>query len=140
MEAIGAATAAEMRATGLDWTFGPTLTVPQDTRWGRTYEGYSEDPQVVASYAAPIVRGLQGKPGGTDFLRPPHVIATAKHFLGDGGTTNGKDQGDTRVDETDPARQSTRPATCRRWARASCRSWPRTTAGTARRCTAIAAC
>lgn len=99
LEAIGAATAAEVRATGLDWTFAPTVTVPQDTRWGRTYEGYSEDPQVVTSYAAAIVRGLQGAPGSRNFLRPPHVIATAKHFLGDGGTTNGKDQGDTRVDE-----------------------------------------
>jgi len=99
MEQIGAATAAEVRATGMDWTFAPTLTVPQDTRWGRTYEGYSEDPAVVASYAASIVRGLQGKPDSADFLRPPHVMATAKHFLGDGGTSNGKDQGDTRVDE-----------------------------------------
>ena len=99
MEQIGSATAAEVRATGMDWTFGPTLTVPQDPRWGRTYEGYSEDPQVVASYAAAVVRGLQGRPGSSDFLRPPHVIATAKHFLGDGGTANGKDQGDTRVDE-----------------------------------------
>jgi beta-glucosidase len=99
MQQIGAATAAEVRVTGMDWTFAPTLTVPQDTRWGRTYEGYSEDPQVVASYAASIVRGLQGKPGSSDFLRPPHVLATAKHFLGDGGTANGKDQGDTRVSE-----------------------------------------
>lgn len=99
IESIGAATAAEIRATGMDWTFAPTLTVPQDSRWGRTYEGYSEDPQVVVSYAAAMVRGLQGKPGSRDFLRPPHVIATAKHFLGDGGTANGRDQGDTRVDE-----------------------------------------
>jgi beta-glucosidase len=99
IEAIGEATAAEIRATGIDWTFAPTVTVPQDTRWGRTYEGYSEDPRVVASYAGPMVLGLQGKPGSRDFLRPPHVMATAKHFLGDGGTTNGRDQGDTRVDE-----------------------------------------
>jgi beta-glucosidase len=99
IEAIGAATAAEIRATGLEWTFAPTLTVPQDTRWGRSYEGYSEDPQVVVSYAAAMVRGLQGKPGSSDFLRPPHVMATAKHFLGDGGTSTGRDQGDTRVDE-----------------------------------------
>ena len=99
IEAIGKATAAEIRATGLEWTFAPTLTVPQDTRWGRTYEGYSEDPAVVVSYAAAMVRGLQGKPGDADFLRPPHVIATAKHFLGDGGTANGRDQGDTQVSE-----------------------------------------
>ena len=59
IEAIGAATAAEIRATGLEWTFAPTLTVPQDTRWGRSYEGYSENPQVVVSYAAnPIVRAF----------------------------------------------------------------------------------
>lgn len=96
---IGEATAAEIRATGLEWTFAPTLTVPQDTRWGRTYEGYSEDPEVVASYAAAMVRGLQGQPASPGFLRPPHVIATAKHFLGDGGTASGKDQGDTRIDE-----------------------------------------
>lgn len=100
IEAIGRATAAEIRATGMEWTFAPTLTVPQDARWGRTYEGYSEDPGIVASYAAAMVRGLQGKPGDPDFLRPPHVIATAKHFLGDGGTATGRDQGDTRVPET----------------------------------------
>src|SRR5690606_10466625 len=101
IEAIGAATAAEIRATGMEWTFAPTLTVPQDTRWGRTYEGYAEDPAVVTSYAAAMVRGLQGDPSSAAFLRPPHVIATAKHFLGDGGTTNGRDQGDTRVSETE---------------------------------------
>jgi beta-glucosidase len=100
VEAIGRATAAEIRATGMEWTFAPTLTVPQDHRWGRTYEGYSEDPAIVVSYAAAMVRGLQGDPNGPDFLRPPHVIATAKHFLGDGGTTNGRDQGDTQVPET----------------------------------------
>ncbi|MFO7325428.1 MAG: exo 1,3/1,4-beta-D-glucan glucohydrolase [Pseudomonadota bacterium] len=100
VEAIGRATAAEIRATGMEWTFAPTLTVPQDHRWGRTYEGYSEDPAIVASYAAAMVRGLQGDPASPGFLRPPHVIATAKHFLGDGGTTNGRDQGDTQVPET----------------------------------------
>lgn len=104
IEEIGKATAAEIRATGIEWTFAPTLTVPQDTRWGRTYEGYAEDPGVVVSYAAAMVRGLQGRPGDAGFLRPPHVMATAKHFLGDGGTMNGRDQGDTRVDEATLAR------------------------------------
>jgi beta-glucosidase len=99
IEAIGKVTATEIRATGIEWTFAPTLTVPQDTRWGRAYEGYSEDPAVVISYAAAMVRGLQGKPGDANFLKPPHVMATAKHFLGDGGTENGRDQGNTRVDE-----------------------------------------
>ncbi len=100
VEEIGRATAAEIRATGMEWTFAPTLTVPQDPRWGRTYEGYSEDPAVVVSYAAAMVRGLQGDPRSDGFLRPPHVMATAKHFLGDGGTTEGRDQGDTRVPQT----------------------------------------
>ncbi len=100
MREIAIATAAELRATGLDWTFAPTLAVPQDDRWGRTYEGYSENPEVVASYAGPLIEGLQGKAGSKDFLAPAHVIATAKHFLGDGGTHEGRDQGDAKVSET----------------------------------------
>lgn len=99
MREIAAATAAEIRATGLEWTFAPTLAVPQDDRWGRTYEGYAEHPEVVASYARPLVEGLQGKAGGKDFLAATRVIATAKHFLGDGGTHDGRDQGDARASE-----------------------------------------
>jgi beta-glucosidase len=96
---IGAATAAEVRATGFNWSFAPTLAVPQDVRWGRAYEGYSQDPRVVASYAAAAVEGLQGKPGTRDFLDDAHVAASAKHFLADGGTKDGKDQGDAEIDE-----------------------------------------
>ncbi|KRE97860.1 1,4-beta-D-glucan glucohydrolase [Frateuria sp. Soil773] len=96
---IGAATAQEVRAVDIDWTFAPTLAVPQDDRWGRTYEGYSQDPQLVAQYASAMVEGLQGEPGGKDFLRAGHVVAAAKHFLGDGGTFEGRDQGDARVSE-----------------------------------------
>jgi len=99
MGQIAQATAAEMRATGVDWTFAPTLAVPQDDRWGRTYEGYSENPEVVRSYAGPLIQGLQGKPGAKDFLKGAHVVATAKHFLADGGTFEGRDQGDARIDE-----------------------------------------
>ncbi len=94
MRQIGAATAVEMRATGLDWTFAPTLAVVRDDRWGRTYESYAENPVVVASYAGPLVEGLQGKVGAKDWLKGAHIVATAKHFVGDGGTQNGKDQGD----------------------------------------------
>lgn len=94
---IGAATAVETAAIGLDWTFGPTLAVVQDDRWGRTYESYSEEPALVASYAGAMVEGVQGRVG-RDFMGPEHVIATAKHFLGDGGT-GGRDQGDTVVSE-----------------------------------------
>ncbi|MET0290547.1 MAG: glycoside hydrolase family 3 N-terminal domain-containing protein [Pseudoxanthomonas sp.] len=99
MGQIAAATAAEMRATGIDWTFAPTLAVPQDDRWGRTYEGYSENPEVVRAYAGGLIEGLQGKPGSKDFLKGAHVVATAKHFLADGGTVEGRDQGDAQIDE-----------------------------------------
>lgn len=99
MRRIGQVTATEMRITGLDWTFAPTLAVVRDDRWGRTYEGFGEDPEIAVSYARPLIEGLQGKVGDADWLRGPHIIATAKHFLGDGGTAGGKDQGDTRVDE-----------------------------------------
>jgi beta-glucosidase len=99
MRKIGAATAIEMRVTGLDWTFAPTLAVVRDDRWGRTYESYSENPAVVASYAGPLVEGLQGKVGSKDWLRRAHIVATAKHFVGDGGTDNGKDQGDNLSNE-----------------------------------------
>jgi len=98
---IGAATAIETIVTGQDWTFAPTLAVVQDDRWGRTYESYSEDPAVVAEYAGAMVEGLEGKLGTDDFLSPNHVLATAKHFLGDGGTDGGKDQGDNLSTEAD---------------------------------------
>jgi beta-glucosidase len=91
---IGEITAVEVAVTGLDWTFAPTLAVVRDDRWGRTYEGYSEDPDVVHACAGEMVRGLQGAVADNSFLDGSHVIATAKHFLGDGGTFGGKDQGD----------------------------------------------
>jgi beta-glucosidase len=96
---IGEATAEESRAVGVDWTFAPTLTVPRDDRWGRTFEGYSENPELVASYAGAMVEGLQGEPGTPQFLDGSHAIASAKHFLGDGSTKNGKDQGDAEASE-----------------------------------------
>ena len=96
---IARITAIETRTTGMEWTFAPTVAVPQDDRWGRAYEGYSEDPALVASYAGVFVEGLQGKPGTPEFLDDHHVMSSVKHFLGDGGTANGKDQGDTVVSE-----------------------------------------
>ena len=100
MTRIGRATAEETAAVGIDWAFGPTLTVPQDERWGRAYEGYSEDPKVVASYAGAMVEGLQGPPGkGT--IQQGYVMASAKHFLGDGGTIGGIDQGDADIPESE---------------------------------------
>jgi beta-glucosidase len=115
---IGQATAAEVAATGVHWNFAPTVAVPQDIRWGRTYEGYGQDPALVAELGAAYVRGLQG-----ENLGDPHsVLANPKHYVGDGATTFGSshmvmdfppgtipgaalpfkfllDQGDARIDE-----------------------------------------
>lgn len=96
---IGAATAKEVRSTGTEWVFAPTLAVAQNDRWGRTYESYSEDPKLVADYATAMVEGLQGKPNTKEFLAGDRVIATAKHFLADGGTEGGNDQGNARLSE-----------------------------------------
>ncbi|WOE75526.1 glycoside hydrolase family 3 protein [Alterisphingorhabdus coralli] len=95
---IAEVTAREVRATGQEWTFAPTLAVARDDRWGRTYESYSEAPDIVAAYAGSMVQGLQGQSGAEDFLTSDHVIATAKHFVGDGGTEQGIDKGDTQGD------------------------------------------
>ena len=94
---IGEITALEVAATGIDWVFAPTLAVVRNDTWGRTYEGYSEDPEIVRAYAGEIFRGLQGE--GENLFGPANVIATAKHFVGDGGTKNGIDQGNTVVPE-----------------------------------------
>lgn len=98
---IGAITALETRVTGLEWTFAPTVAIVRDDRWGRTYEGYSEAPEVTVSYVAELVKGIQGEAGASDFLKGPHVISTAKHYCGDGGTAGGKDQGDNQMSEYD---------------------------------------
>ena len=96
---IGEATAQEVAATGVDWTFAPTVAVARDVRWGRSYESYSEDPAIVGPYAAAMVTGLQGGLTAPDFLGPGHTLASVKHFLGDGGTRDGRDQGDNLASE-----------------------------------------
>ena len=101
IQQIGAITAREVIVTGMDWTFAPTLAVARDGRWGRTYESYSEQPEIVAQYAAAMVNGLQGELGTDDFLGDRHILATAKHFIGDGGTHGGQDQGDNIESEAD---------------------------------------
>ncbi len=95
---IGHATAKEIEVTGIDWNFSPTVAVARDDRWGRTYESYSENPQLVAELGAALVEGLQGNRGSGDYLGDGRVIATAKHFFGDGGTDNGVDQGEVTGD------------------------------------------
>lgn len=95
---IGEATAQEMLALGMDWAFAPTVAVPQDLRWGRAYESFGQDPELVARLGAALVQGLQGTPEVFG-EQHGHVVASAKHFLGDGGTTGGIDQGDTDISE-----------------------------------------
>lgn len=101
IEEIARITALELSVSGHDWTFAPTLAVPQDDRWGRAYEGFSEDPSLVASYGDRIVYGLQGRVGDPDFMGPGRVIPSAKHYLGDGGTQDGVDQGDAQISEAE---------------------------------------
>ncbi|MGW6906438.1 glycoside hydrolase family 3 protein [Streptomyces sp. NPDC054940] len=100
----GAVTAAETRATGIPWDFAPCLCVTRDDRWGRVYESFGEDPALVESMET-VIQGLQGRPDGRDLDRGDKVLATAKHFVGDGGTEYGSsttgtytiDQGVTKV-------------------------------------------
>ena len=99
IERIGRVTAREVRAAGVDWTFAPTLAVARDPCWGRTYESYSEDPTLVARYAGRIVRALQ----------EAGVVACAKHWVGDGGTEAGVDQGDTVMGEEELRRMHIAP-------------------------------
>ncbi len=111
MERIGQVTALEMIATGIYWNFGPVVAVPQDIRWGRTYEGYGESTDLVSRLAVAYLQGMQNVDGETDLGAPTTVLGTPKHFVGDGGTTRGSstmevfevqymlDQGVTDVDE-----------------------------------------
>ncbi|WP_052078519.1 glycoside hydrolase family 3 protein [Spirochaeta lutea] len=101
VERIARATSLETAAIGVNWNFAPTVAVPQDIRWGRTYEGFGEDTQLVSSLGAAAVRGYQG-PGGVEdprdgLARPDTILATLKHFIGDGGTVNGRDQGNVEM-------------------------------------------
>jgi beta-glucosidase len=98
---IGAATAQEVAASGADWTFGPTLAVPRNDRWGRAYEGYGEHPEIVTSYAGPMTLGLQGALMEGQPLAADRIAGSAKHFLADGGTANGVDQGDAVISEAE---------------------------------------
>jgi beta-glucosidase len=105
VEEIGRITALEIRATGIRWTFAPCVAVPRDIRWGRTYEGFSEDPEIVSRLGVAAIKGLQAP----ELTSSRSVLACSKHFVGDGGTayqprqlgqrTLYLDQGDTQVDE-----------------------------------------
>ena len=109
VESAARVTAEEVRATGVNWTFAPCVAVPRDERWGRTYEGFGEAPELARTLGEAAVRGLQRN----DLGDPLSVLACAKHFVGDGGTTIGTagfpnpqgkrllDQGDTQLSEAD---------------------------------------
>ena len=107
MEWIGRVTAEEMAATGIRWNFAPVVAAVQDIRWGRTYEGYSEDTAIVTSLGTAYLTGLQTASAGASLSDPLAVIGTPKHYIGDGATTWGSstsgnyqiDQGDMRFDE-----------------------------------------
>ena len=90
-------TAEEVAATGINWTFGPCIAVPRDERWGRTYEGYGETPELAQLFGSSVVRGFQGD----SLSGQASILACAKHYLGDGGTTNGTDKGNTQLDTTE---------------------------------------
>ena len=93
-EKVGRAAGLEMLAAGIPWTFSPCIAVPRDERWGRTYEGYGETPELAEMMGAAMIKGLQGEPG-----QPDAVLACAKHFVADGGTNGGRDQGDAAISE-----------------------------------------
>ena len=109
VESAARVTGEEVRATGINWAFAPCVTVPRDERWGRTYEGFGEVPELASTLGEAAVRGLQRN----DLNDPLSVLACAKHFVGDGGTTIGTasfpnpqrkrllDQGDTQLSEAD---------------------------------------
>ena len=101
IEAIGEATAAQILASGIDWTFAPTLAVVRDDRWGRSYEGYSETSEITCDYASRLIRGLQGNSSQGALGAPFKVLATAKHFIGEGGTDQGVDQGSIVCSESE---------------------------------------
>ncbi|MBS0393532.1 MAG: glycoside hydrolase family 3 protein [Proteobacteria bacterium] len=102
---VARATAEEVAATGIEWAFAPTLANPRDVRWGRSYEGFAQDPALIARFAAAYVEGLQGTAASGNAIQAGHVAATAKHFLGDGGTFEGRDEGDDRIAEAELIRE-----------------------------------
>lgn len=95
VEAVARVTAIEMQATGITWAFAPCVAVGRDERWGRTYESFGENPDLVRTMGVAHIKGLQG----ASLANASSALACVKHYVGDGGTTNGKDQGNTEIDE-----------------------------------------
>jgi beta-glucosidase len=101
VQAVARVTAQEIAGTGIDWTFAPCIAVPRDERWGRTYEGFGETPELATLLAPAAVRGLQEAPLTSPSEGASAVLACAKHFLADGGTSGGKDQGNAVISEAE---------------------------------------
>jgi beta-glucosidase len=99
VERVARTTALEVAGAGARWAFSPCIAVPRDERWGRTYEGFGETPALAVTMGPAVVRGLQQAPPAPAPDSRSAILACAKHFLGDGGTTFGKDQGDTVLSE-----------------------------------------
>ncbi|CEM39853.1 unnamed protein product [Vitrella brassicaformis CCMP3155] len=102
MKKIGEMTAAQLTLVGIDWAFAPCIAMPKNLRWGRVYEGYSSDPEMVRRLGTAMIKGLQGDPdvdGGAQYLDGRHVLASAKHWIGDGATEEGIDAGDVYMGE-----------------------------------------
>lgn len=100
VEKIGQATAAEVRATGVNWAFSTVLGVPHNERWGRTYESFGENSNLVSTLGTAYIKGLQGDNPDVTLKRPDKIIATAKHFLGEGLTTDGINQGNALIPDS----------------------------------------
>lgn len=96
---IGQITAEEVRATGVHWTFAPCIAVPQNEKWGRTYEGFSENTDIVTRMGVAATKGLQGDNYLTDLTKNDKILGCIKHFIGDGATTNGVDASDSVLTE-----------------------------------------
>ena len=96
VERIGRITATEVAATGVDWTYSPCVCVARDDHWGRVYESFGETPADPSAMTS-LITGLQG----STLNSPTSIMATAKHYVGDGGTTGGDDQGNTAISEAE---------------------------------------
>ncbi len=92
VEEVAAITAIETQATGFNWTFSPCIAIPYNEKWGRVYEAFSESTELTQELAKASIRGHQG-----DLLASNTVMATAKHYVGDGSTDFGIEGGNTTL-------------------------------------------
>lgn len=106
---VGALTALQVKASGMDWTYAPALAVPRDDRWGRVYESFAEDPALVAQMAEQMILGYQGDLREKHIANADHIAATAKHYLADGGTVDGIDRGNNYDSEAELIRYHAYP-------------------------------